>query len=398
MQHEHPAVVLCLSANGIGVVRSLRRKGISVYAYDIKERYQLGRTRHAVCGICPHPTYNQEELLTFLIRLGESLGKKAVLYAASDDFVYFISKFRESLSGLYSFLLPDHTLIEAVLDKRLTYELARKHNIPCPKTYIINHEDQLESLSNELTFPCILKPVFSDDYRKRLNKKAIIIEKAETLQQEYRIYRQYGELLIQELIPGNEDQLYGVGAFFDEKMNLIGLFTSKKLQQFPPYFGSASLMLSTREETSTELGIAFLEELQFKGFGKLEFKKDPRDGVMKFLEINARTWLSHSLSTACGVNICYLYYLSMTGQDPQPITNQKEGIKWVYLVRDFLSFRQKEKNGEMTFWEWIKNLSGKREYALFTWDDPMPFFRITFNHLYNAWKSRREQRKRTGKR
>lgn len=396
MQHEYPAVVLDLSANGIGIIRSLGRKGIQVYAYDIKGKFQIGKTRYAVCGICPHPVYKQEELLSFLISLGERFSKKAVLYAGSDDFVYFISKYRTSLSNFYTFLMPEHSLIEAVLDKRLTYELALKHNIPCPKTFVIHQEDEIDALCHELTFPCILKPVFSADYRKRLNKKAIIIDKAETLRQEYQYYRQFGELIIQELIPGSEDHLYGVGTFFDEEMKLIGMFTSQKLHQFPPYFGSASLMLSKREEVSTELGVSFLKALEFKGFGKIEFKKDPRDGVMKFLEINARTWYSHSLAKICGVDICYLYYLSLTGQDPQPVTGQREGIKWVFLIRDFLSFRQKQKKGEMTFFEWIKSLSGKKEYALFAWDDPMPFFRNAVFHLYHAWKSSRDSKKDTG--
>jgi D-aspartate ligase len=63
---------------------------------------------------------------------------------------------------------------------------------------------------------------------------------------------------------------------------------------------------------------------------------------------------------ACGVNLAYLYYLSLTGQNPSPETKQQEGINWVYPVRDFLTFRQKQRNREMTLLEWIKSLSVKR--------------------------------------
>ena len=82
----------------------------------------------------------EEELLQFLPNLSRNLGQKAVLYAGSDDFVYFISKNRDVLSQYYHFLLPEHSLVEAVLDKRLTYELAVKSNIPCPKTFAIQDE------------------------------------------------------------------------------------------------------------------------------------------------------------------------------------------------------------------------------------------------------------------
>jgi UDP-N-acetylmuramoylalanine-D-glutamate ligase len=36
MQHDIPAVVLDLSATGNGIVRSLAKKGIRVYAFDTK--------------------------------------------------------------------------------------------------------------------------------------------------------------------------------------------------------------------------------------------------------------------------------------------------------------------------------------------------------------------------
>ena len=44
MRHDIPAVVLDLSATGIGIVRSLRKKGIKVYAFDIKGKYEIGKT------------------------------------------------------------------------------------------------------------------------------------------------------------------------------------------------------------------------------------------------------------------------------------------------------------------------------------------------------------------
>lgn len=390
MRHDIPAVVLDLSATGIGIVRSLKEKGIRVYAYDTKGKYEIGKTWYATCGICPNPTSEEEELLHFLTSVGKNFAEKAVLYAGSDDFVQFISKYRTELSGYYRFLLPEHSLVEAVLDKRLTYELARKHNIPCPKTFVIHDEHQLEQIIHEVTFPCILKPVYSSDFRKRIDyrlyKKAIMIEQASELREEYLFYRQFGELMIQEVIPGNEACIYSVKTFFDEQMNVVGVWMNQKIHQFPPHFGSTALALSIRDEKVVEACVSFLNELQFKGLAITEFKKDPRDGTLKFIEINPRIGLTQRLSIACGVDLAYLYYLSLTGQNPSPVSRQKEGIKWVYLVRDFLSFRQKQKNGEMTFTEWIKCLvGGEKVEALFAWDDPLPFVRSCISHLRNLW-------------
>jgi len=392
-RHDCSAVVLDLSANGIGVVRSLGRKGIRVFAYDIEPKYKNGRTRYAECGACPHPVYKEQELLHFLLELRRKFSGKAVLFAGADDYVGFISKNREVLSAHYHFCLPEPSLIEAVLDKRLTYELALKHDIPCPKTLIVGKDDRFEDFIGQMTFPCILKPVYSADFRRRLNKKAIVIDHEDELKEKYLHYSQFGELMIQELIPGGEDQLYGVATLFDAHMQLLAVFTGQKLHQYPPYFGSGSLVRSMRDEEIARAGIAFMKALGFKGFGKLEYKLDPRDGKLKFLEINPRTWYWHSLSQACGVDLPYLYYLSVTGQNPQPVTEQRTDIKWLYLVRDFLAFRDKQRNGDASLLEWLKSLSGKKDYALFAWDDPLPFFRISLSFLRDARKNRRKAEK-----
>ncbi|MBM7652294.1 carboxylate--amine ligase [Neobacillus cucumis] len=390
MKHDIPAVVLDLSATGIGIVRSLAEKGIQVYAYDSKGKYEIGKTWKASCGICPHPVSEEKELLQFLTNLALDFSQKPVLVAGSDDYVLFISKNRNVLSQNYRFLLPEHEIVEAVLDKRLTYELAKKWNIPCPKTFAIKDEHELEPIIEEITFPCILKPVYSSLFRKeidhRLYKKAIVIEQPSQLREEYLFYRPFGELMIQELIPGEENQIFSVKTLFDEHMNLIGLWMNQKLHQFPPHFGSTALAISTRDEELLQTAVPFIRNIQFKGLAIAEFKKDPRDGKYKFIEINPRIGLTQALSIACGVDLAYLYYLSLTGQNPEPVTSQKEGVKWVYFVRDFLSFRQKWKNGETTFSEWWKSLSGKKVEALFAWDDPFPFMRSFISHLKNLWK------------
>ena len=392
MRHNIPAVVLDLSATGIGIVRSLSEKGINVYAYDIQGKYEIGKTRHATCGVCPNPTSEGAELLRFLTSLGVVFAEKAVLYAGSDDYVQFISNYRTELSQYYRFLLPEQAVVESVLDKRKTYELAIKHNVPCPKTFTIQDEQQIDQIIGAVTFPCILKPIYSSNFRKRIGhklyKKAIMVEEASELLEKYLFYRPFGELMIQEIIPGDETSIYSVKTFFDDKMNLIGIYMNQKIHQFPPDFGSSAMVISNRDEEVIQQAVSFLSKLQFKGLAITEFKRDQRDGTLKFIEINSRIGLTQRLSIACGVDLAYLYYLSLTGQNPFPVTTQQEGVKWVYLVRDFISFLQKRRKGKMTLGEWIKGLSGKKVEALFTWNDPLPFIRSFISHIRNLWVNR----------
>ncbi|AIW31904.1 MULTISPECIES: carboxylate--amine ligase [Bacillus] len=391
MKHEHAAVVLDFSANGIGIIRSLARRGIDVYAFDTEGPYRIGKSRLADCGICPSPLTQEEELLTFLTDFGKRFQAKPVLYAGSDDYAGFISKFRETLAGFFLFLLPSRSLLETVLDKSKAYELAVKHHIPCPKTFFPNNRDELEEAIANIDFPCILKPVAGHEYRKKVNKKAIVMKDAAQLRKEFSSYRENGELLVQEIIPGDNQCFYKVATFYDDQMKLMGLFSLQKNHQFPADFGAGAHVVSKRLPDLIKKTLPFFEAIQLKGVGMAEFKKDPRDNVYKFIEINPRFWLSHSLTEPAGVHFVYMYYLYLTGQHVKPQLEQKDGINWIYEVRYFLTFLKKRKRGEMTFRDFWKGCKGKKEYALFAWNDPMPFIRNTWSHLKNSWKRKRKE-------
>ncbi|KAB2460519.1 carbamoyl-phosphate synthase [Bacillus sp. CH126_4D] len=391
MNHEHVAVVLDLSANGIGIIRGLARKGIKVYAYDNEKAYKIGKSRLASCGVCPSPLYKEKELLVFLVDLAKNFKEKPVLYTGADDYLVFISKYQKELSEYYLFFIPEQSLVEQIVDKEKMYELAKKHNIPCPKTYMIERDEEFELVIEDLTFPCILKPVMGHEFRKKVNQKAILVQDADQLRSQYQLFQQHGKLLIQEIIPGDNQCFYKVATFYDDNMELLALFSLQKNHQFPAEFGTGAHIVSKQVPELVEMCLPFFQELKLKGIGMIEFKKDPRDGVYKFIEINPRFWLTHSLTRRAGIDFVYMYYLYVTNQEVIPQLQQNDGVKWIYLVRYYLTFRHKKQKGEMTWKEFYKGLKGQKEFALFAWDDPMPFIRSAYSHLINAWKRKRKE-------
>ena len=48
-------------------------------------------------------------------------------------------------------------------------------------------------------------------------------------------------------------------------------------------------------------------------------------------------------------------------------------MTWLDSIADFHSFRQYHERGELGFMEWVKSLARARVFALFAWDDPLPF-------------------------
>jgi predicted ATP-grasp superfamily ATP-dependent carboligase len=77
-----------------------------------------------------------------------------------------------------------------------------------------------------------------------------------------------------------------------------------------------------------------LRALGFEGFACSEFKRDPRDGRYKIVDVNGRHNLSGLLAVRCGVNFPLLQYRHLLyGEVPRPAPF-REGMYWTDVVRD----------------------------------------------------------------
>lgn len=103
-----------------------------------------------------------------------------------------------------------------VLDKSKVYELVVKYNIFCLKIFFLNNQDELEEVIVNIEFLCILKLVFGYEYRKKVNKKAIVMKDETQLRKEFSFYRENGKLFVQEIIFGDNQCFYKVVIFYDD--------------------------------------------------------------------------------------------------------------------------------------------------------------------------------------
>src|SRR5262249_51854285 len=118
-----------------------------------------------------------------------------------------------------------------------------------------------------------------------------------------------GSLMIQELIPGNGESQLSYTALCRDGLPIASL-TAKRARQIPMDFGRASTFVETVEDPETSAAAArLLKALAYAGIVEVEFKRDPRDGKLKLLDINPRVWGWQSLCGAAGVDYPYLLWL-----------------------------------------------------------------------------------------
>ncbi|MCC6907847.1 MAG: hypothetical protein IT430_07905 [Phycisphaerales bacterium] len=377
MSGNRTVVVLGVTCNGLSVVRSFGRRGIPVVAVDsYTDRAGLG-SRYAKVIFAPTNIIEDESpWLDFLIKLASREAEKPILFPTEDAYVLFIAKHREELGTCYDFNLPPDEVVQASVSKLGTHALAVKCDIPTPWTYLVQTYEDYERIKDQVSFPCALKPSLAHVWlRKYTDEKLLVIERPEQLHERLRELMRLGiEVILQEIIPGGDEQVFVFGVYVGRSGQVLGHTVMHKLRQWPVDFGVGAFDVSVIEPGLKETAFELIRKSGYRGMASTEYMLDPRDGLYKLIDINPRTCMIGELAIASGVDLPYLYYRDVIGDQVEPVEPCKLGVKWFCFEWDLKSFLEHRRRGELTLRGWLASLRGKRVCAYYAADDPKPFF------------------------
>ena len=80
-------------------------------------------------------------------------------------------------------------------------------------------------------------------------------------------------------------------------------------------------------------GLKLLRALSFHGLSQVEFKRDPRDGAYKLMEVNPRLFQWHGLAAACGVDLPLIAYRDLTGEAVEPDSANGRRRRWAITLQ-----------------------------------------------------------------
>jgi D-aspartate ligase len=361
-----PAVVL--GGLGVpimtGIARDLGRLGIPVLAVHSTNSGSRVPSRFSANAVCPNPYDDPQGFVITLERIGRELPQKAILIPTRDDHMAPVA---ERLSSCY--LLPFSVLTDMarINDKWQQIEGARRAGVDTPVTALVCSEEDIVPASSQVPFPAVLKPVTPDAGERHMDAKLLWLKDPAELPAAYEKAKACGPLLLQEFIPGAAIETPYLGSYLDAESRPLAIFTGRRLRQFPPEGGLTSIA----ESDVAEAGLRLLQEMGFHGVSHVEFKRDARDGRLKLMEVNARHYGTHTLATACGVNLTAVAYRDALGR-PFRAPRQREGVKWVMATRDLVASPRLMVRGELTLREWLTSLPGVRVDGVLSFDDPIP--------------------------
>ena len=360
---------------GLGLIRSLGRHNVPTYLLDREQciaRFSRYTDRFSKC-----PDILREEplFLKFLLDLAVKEDLKGwIVYPNDDETVRLLAMHRDKLQEYYRITTPPWDVVKYAYDKKLTYELAKKCSIAIPNTYYPANAEELEQL--DIEFPVILKPSVKMPFYKRTRKKAILINSRQELWKKYKkasmLIDSSQKIIVQELIPGRAPNLYSVGSL-SRNGELLVKITVKRSRQHPMDFGHATTFAQTVHIPELEeMTRTILEAIGYYGLSEVEFMLDPRDRKYKLLEINARAWGWHTIAIAAGLDMPYLSYLDMLGEKVKQ-NGCANGVKWIRMTTDIPIALIELLKGKMKLAEYLDSLKGKKQFAVFSLEDPLPF-------------------------
>lgn len=174
-------------------------------------------------------------------------------------------------------------------------------------------------------------------------------------------------LVVQELIPGPETRIESYHVYVDQRGEIVGEFTGRKIRTIPPEFGHSTALTLTDAADVLMLGRSLTAALGLRGVAKFDFKRGP-DGRFNLLEVNPRFNLWHHLGAVGGVNLPALVYDDLVGRPrAAPLAQARAGVRWCKVPHD----RPAAKAAGVPLWVWLR-WALRSEAKTVVWDDPMP--------------------------
>lgn len=366
------AVVLGGDYQGLGIARSLGRHGVPVCVID-DEKSIARYSRYVEASLFVPSLLDAKEAVRALLEIGRARQLRGwVLYPTRDEQVAALSQHREELSEIFRVPTPGWDTAKWLWDKRNTYGMAERLDIPAPRTWYPQSVDDLEQISGH--FPVAIKPAIKEHFIYATKEKAWRADNSAQLRQLFKRALQYipiEEIMIQDLIPGDGSCQYSYCSFFKQRKSIAHL-TACRRRQHPLEFGRSSTYVETVElPLLKEHSERFLSAIDYYGLVEVEFKHDPRDGKYRLLDVNGRTWGYHSIGRRAGTDFPYLLFADQISKLVEPCVG-KVGVRWIRLLTDLPTGLLGILNGQIDGRSYLRSLYGCDEEAVFSLDDPLP--------------------------
>ncbi len=368
-------VVLGSSVTALGVARNAYRLGLQTVLVD----RQAGIACASRCASSSLVEGKSEaEILEHVCQLGQS-GISSYLIATGDLWVRFVARHRAELDMAYPQVLhAQEPVLHRCLNKLAFAHWCRQLGIPTPTACLGTDTIARQSLRR----PWILRPeeTLHDAPELGLPKAIEIASEAEL---DHWLQR-YAEanivpILTESILTEPVDQF---SIPFVRHQGETLCYVARKLRPTARTCRVGTFFESCHAPAIESLARRVIEQLGLTGMGEVEILRQLQSGREFVIEVNPRPWTQYSLTRALGLDFLGM----LIGKVGVPSRLSAKRTCWIDFSNDLYAvFSRKEgmlRQGQLTFWQYLRSLSRCRAFGKLSLSDPWPFVSDLFHTLF----------------
>lgn len=359
-------VIVGGSANSLGILRSLAPYVRCLVLADAKS-HPVFKSRFGKKLLVDNT--KAIGIVDELEILGKCFSQRPVLFMTEEKTVELVSLHRERIQDYYKFELSDHSKILELQSKKGFQRLAEELCAPIPKAQVIEKNDDFEQVQ-QLTFPCVFKPLYQDVRYSKQFKKAYKVESLAEVKSLYEdIKSTMAGMMLQEWIHGADHDIYFCLAYFDNKSQLVSDFTGRKLRSWPLNVGGTASCTNAPEKHAqlSKITADFAKAIHYSGLIGMEYKFDSKRQAFYMIEPTVgRTDYQHEISTLSGHNLLLQIYSYLNNAHIAQNPLNMKAIVWRDEVADVNALAHGGNSEEP--------IKAKSYGAIKRWNDPWPYF------------------------
>ncbi|GAB2532393.1 carboxylate--amine ligase [Brachybacterium huguangmaarense] len=282
---------------------------------------------------------SEDDMIARLVALAAERGgaRPQLLLANADSVIQMLSDHRAELEEHYAMPMLDAATLERVSDKAEFALLCAEHGVEAPVTEIVDFADAAgpgwEPPTTAIDFPLVVKAARTADMAHVSfagKKKVWFVESVAELDALLRTIAHSGytgRVVVQELIPGDDTTECSITAYTDRRGRVTLLCSARVLlgEHTPDALGRPAAMITTPLPAALEQARCLLEATGYRGFANFDVKEDPRDGSLRFFEVNPRIGRNNHYVTAAGANIArFVVADAIEDREIEPVTEVDE--------------------------------------------------------------------------
>lgn len=348
------------------IAKSLKRNGHHVTIL-CEEKLSYGWvSRYPDKKIFSPSAYKEPE--NFLTFLTEHISKNQydVVIPLFDDSAGIVGEHKKTLQQYAKIAIPDYKAFIYGHDKNLTMQVAKKIDVPHPKTMDL----ELHTLKEAVAYcglPSLIKPNIGAGAKGIT--KVNTVEELESLYPKIR--EKFGPSTLQEFIPPGGRQ-FKCQIFRDKDGSIKGATTFVKHRYFPVTGGTTSCGEVVEIPELIEYAKRVADEIDWIGFGDFDSIEDPRDGSYKLMEINTRITGSIKAGMDAGVDYAQMIVEQELEQEVSSYTSSSGLILRQLSLEVMWFLYSNNKQRFSTKPNWFKLWGKQIRYQDGTWTDPLP--------------------------